>query len=139
MRCASVRSVFFALVLCRPADSNHDDFAPTSASLLRRGASAGRSSNGLKQLIAGLIAALPFQAAAAAETVTFRYDALGRLIESTTAGGVTSGLTLGYSLDKADNRTAKTVANGAGTIAPDVGAMILPLNGFTVVPVLSTP
>ncbi len=45
--------------------------------------------------------------ALAAETVTYRYDARGRLIQIVRAGPVTQ--TTSYGHDKANNRTSKTV------------------------------
>lgn len=45
--------------------------------------------------------------ASAAETVTYQYDARGRLIEVARTGTVNNGVTTTYTLDKVDNRTAK--------------------------------
>lgn len=53
-------------------------------------------------------------AAIAAETITYTYDARGRLISVVHSGGPSSGLTTTYSLDDADNRTAKTTSSGGG-------------------------
>lgn len=47
-------------------------------------------------------------AATANETVTYTYDARGRLIEVDRAGTVNDGVSTIYTLDKADNRTNKT-------------------------------
>lgn len=49
-------------------------------------------------------------AAIAAETITYTYDARGRLIEVTHTGGPSDGKKTCYSLDTADNRTVKTTA-----------------------------
>lgn len=60
-----------------------------------------------KFAIAG--AALAAAAAAyAAETITYRYDARGRLVKVEHAGSVNNNLNTAYSYDKADNRTNKT-------------------------------
>ena len=47
-------------------------------------------------------------AANAAETITYTYDARGRLVEVARAGSVNNGVTTSYTIDKADNRTNKT-------------------------------
>lgn len=43
--------------------------------------------------------------AAASETVTYTYDARGRLVKVVRSGTVNNGVTTEYQLDKADNRT----------------------------------
>ncbi len=45
--------------------------------------------------------------AAAAETITYRYDARGRLVRVERAGPVSQSVSYGH--DKANNRTVKTV------------------------------
>jgi hypothetical protein len=53
----------------------------------------------------------------ATETITYTYDAKGRLIKVVRTGTVNNGVTVDYTLDKADNRTrAKTT--GSGNPAP---------------------
>lgn len=44
-------------------------------------------------------------AAEAAETITYRYDAKGRLRQTTHAGSVNGTVVANYTLDAADNRT----------------------------------
>lgn len=44
----------------------------------------------------------------AAETITYTYDARGRLVKVVHSGTVNNGVTTSYSHDKADNRTNKT-------------------------------
>lgn len=64
-------------------------------------------------LTAGLL--MPAAALAQAETTSFSYDALGRVIEAeSTASGDT--ITNSYSYDAADNRTSATVTD-TGTLA----------------------
>lgn len=53
-------------------------------------------------------------AASAAETITYTYDARGRLVSVVHSGGPSDGKTTSYSLDDADNRTAKTTTGGGG-------------------------
>ena len=48
-------------------------------------------------------------AAYAAETITYTYDARGRLKQVVRSGTVNNGVTTNYTYDKADNRTNKTV------------------------------
>ncbi len=47
-------------------------------------------------------------AAWAAETITYRYDARGRLVKVEHAGTVNANVNTAYTYDKADNRTNKT-------------------------------
>lgn len=43
-----------------------------------------------------------------AETITYSYDAKGRLVKAAHSGNVNNGLQTTYSHDKADNRKNKT-------------------------------
>lgn len=47
-------------------------------------------------------------AAYAGETITYKYDARGRLVEVRRSGTVNNNIVTNYSLDKADNRNTKT-------------------------------
>jgi YD repeat-containing protein len=47
-------------------------------------------------------------AAAASETITYSYDARGRLTQVAHSGSVNAGKTTRYAYDKAHNRTSKT-------------------------------
>ena len=65
----------------------------------------------MKALEAGLLAAAALgiaAAAMAAETITYTYDARGRLIRVQHSGTVNNGVSTNYVYDKADNRTTKT-------------------------------
>jgi uncharacterized protein RhaS with RHS repeats len=53
----------------------------------------------------------------AAETVTYTYDANGRLIRAVRSGSVNNGVTTEYSRDKADNRNRVKVV-GSSNPAP---------------------
>ena len=44
-------------------------------------------------------------AADAAETITYTYDARGRLVKVERTGTVNNNVTTNYTIDKADNRT----------------------------------
>jgi hypothetical protein len=48
--------------------------------------------------------------AIAAETLTYRYDARGRLVKVERSGGPKSGAVTNYSYDKANNRTNRNVS-----------------------------
>ena len=64
-------------------------------------------------LAAGL--ALPAQAA---ETITYSYDARGRLIQVARTGTVNNGVTTTHQFDKADNRTSKTTTGSPNPPPP---------------------
>ena len=60
-------------------------------------------------LVAAAIAAAA-GTAIAAETLTYRYDARGRLVKVERSGGPKSGAVTQHSYDKANNRTNRTVS-----------------------------
>jgi hypothetical protein len=62
----------------------------------------------MKALTAFLIIVLLGAAAYASETITYKYDARGRLIEVNRSGTVNNNVVTNYAYDKADNRTSKT-------------------------------
>ena len=51
-------------------------------------------------------------------TITYSYDARGRLVQVARTGSVNNGVTTSYTLDKADNRTAKTTTGSANPPPP---------------------
>lgn len=51
-------------------------------------------------------------AAASSETVTYSYDARGRLVKVEHSGSINNGIVANYTLDKAENRT-KVQVTGA--------------------------
>lgn len=57
---------------------------------------------------AAAIAACAAAAALASETINYSYDARGRLVKVARSGSINNGVNTSYTLDKADNRTAKT-------------------------------
>jgi YD repeat-containing protein len=63
-------------------------------------------------LLGCALAATPV-AAQATETVTYTYDAKGRLVKVVHTGTVNSNLTTTYSHDKADNRTNVTTTGAS--------------------------
>lgn len=64
-------------------------------------------------LSGSLLAAIAISPAQASETVTYTYDALGRLTASTTSGGPNGGVSAGTSFDPAGNRTGYNVSGGS--------------------------
>ncbi|MEP3464579.1 MAG: hypothetical protein ABJN65_01015, partial [Parasphingorhabdus sp.] len=54
----------------------------------------------------------------AAETTTYQYDALGRLMKSAKVGGPASGTQKTTSYDPAGNRSNQTVTGATGGTAP---------------------
>ena len=56
--------------------------------------------------------------ASAAETITYTYDARGRLIKVERTGTVNNGVTTNYTIDKADNRTNKTTTGSPNPPPP---------------------
>lgn len=68
---------------------------------------AGRAE---KVLIAAAFAALA-ATAMAGETITYSYDARGRLVRVVRSGSVNNAVTANYSYDKADNRTQVNVVS----------------------------
>lgn len=54
--------------------------------------------------------------ARASETITYQYDALGRLVQVTRTGTVNNGASAAYTYDPANNRTnvATTAPSGGG-------------------------
>ncbi len=70
----------------------------------------------------------------AAESVTYSYDARGRLVHVARSSTPSSRATTEYSYDKADNRILKTVASTI--IATPARVIVVPRNGgFTVIPI----
>lgn len=54
--------------------------------------------------------------ARAQETTTYTYDALGRLVESSTTGSVNNGLATSIGYDPAGNRSSYSVSGAGGTL-----------------------
>jgi hypothetical protein len=106
-------------------------------------AASAEAKGGLMKLGRIVVAALFTifsQAASASETITYTYDALGRVVKVARTGTVNNGVTANYSYDKADNRTNVTVTGApAGTGAGDGAAVpsslyiVVPLNGYTLI------
>jgi large repetitive protein len=63
-------------------------------------------------LVAGFLLVAPVFAG---ETLTYSYDARGRLVQVVHSGAVNNGTTANYTYDKADNRSNVTVSTGGTT------------------------
>jgi YD repeat-containing protein len=54
----------------------------------------------------------------ATETVTYLYDARGRLVQVVRTGTINNGVTTNYTLDKADNRIDKNTSGSPNPPPP---------------------
>ena len=69
----------------------------------------------LAAVIAGIgVAAI----ASASETITYSYDAKGRLVKVVRNGTINNGVTTNYAHDKADNRISVNVTGSPNTPPP---------------------
>jgi len=73
-----------------------------------------------RHAMAALLLAASSHAAIASETVSYKYDARGRLVWVQHAGTVNNGVTADYSLDKAENRNSKTISNQTGVVSFEI-------------------
>ncbi len=73
--------------------------------------------------------------ARAGEKATYTYDALGRLQVIQHSGQVNSSLKIEYRLDAMGNRTGVIVTGSSNMGVPQGAVIVVPLNGFTVIPV----
>jgi uncharacterized protein involved in exopolysaccharide biosynthesis len=64
-----------------------------------------------EKLLIALAVAGAAAAAMASETITYKYDARGRLVQVRHGGTVNDNVTANYSYDKADNRTNVNVVS----------------------------
>ena len=70
---------------------------------------------------------------AAQETITYEYDALGRLVEVVTDGGPADNVTSGYTYDKAGNRTLVAASDSTTPTpipTPTIGCNITILDSY---------
>ncbi|HVQ08274.1 MAG TPA: hypothetical protein VMS43_07545 [Allosphingosinicella sp.] len=67
--------------------------------------------HGRKLMLAGAVLAVAAAAALASETITYTYDARGRLMKVERSGSVNNGVKAEYKYDKGDNRTNVNVVS----------------------------
>ncbi len=72
----------------------------------------------MRAILTLLFLLLPGAAAYASETITYSYDARGRLVQVVRTGTVNNGVTTTYQIDKADNRTNKTTTGSPNPPPP---------------------
>lgn len=103
----------------------------------------------MRKIIVASVLLLASGPVVAQETVTYTYDALGRLVESSSARGPatsppTEKITTKIEYDPAGNRKSYSVsgsANGGGDGGSGASApatrrfVVVPLNGFTIIPI----
>lgn len=75
-----------------------------------------------RHMLAAALALLP-TIASASETVTYSYDAKGRLTNVAHSGSVNNGVVAAYTFDAADNRTSVSISGAM----PQV--IVVPLGG----------
>jgi hypothetical protein len=80
--------------------------------------SAGQPEFAMRRLVLLLSALSVAAPALATETITYTYDARGRLKTVARTGSVNSGVTTQYTHDRADNRTHLTTTGSSGTPPP---------------------
>ncbi|TMJ18609.1 MAG: hypothetical protein E6G92_01850 [Alphaproteobacteria bacterium] len=66
---------------------------------------------GREKILLGLAAAAIAATAMASETISYSYDARGRLVKVQRSGTVNNNVSATYSYDKADNRTNVNVVS----------------------------
>jgi hypothetical protein len=71
----------------------------------------------------------------AAETINYTYDALGRVKTAAHVDGDNNGMAINYTYDPAGNRTQYVVAGSKNKGRVEGGVSVVPLNGFTIIPV----
>jgi YD repeat-containing protein len=73
----------------------------------------------IKRFLSGIAVCLVMTSAVqAAETITFTYDAKGRLVKVVRTGTVNNGVTTEYTHDKANNRKVVKVTNSPNVPPP---------------------
>jgi len=78
-------------------------------------------STGLRMVLAAISVGVPLLTASpagASETITYSYDARGRLIQVARTGSVNNGVTTTYAHDKANNRTSKSTSGSPNPPPP---------------------
>ena len=92
-----------------------------------------------RAIFAALITIYSYPAHSAVDSITYTYDALGRLITVTHAGVPTGpgndGMINNLAYDPLGNRSKYEVSGSKNLGPPQGGVIVLPLNGFTQIPI----
>lgn len=72
----------------------------------------------MRALVAIALLVLLGAAAYAAETISYTYDARGRLVKVARSGTINNNVVTNYAYDKADNRTNKTTTGSPNPPPP---------------------
>ncbi len=83
----------------------------------------------------GIVSLICSNVCHAAETATYQYDVLGRLVQGDHSGNVNNGLNIQYSIDEAGNRKRIVITGSSNQGTPTEGVIVVPLNGFTIIPI----
>ena len=76
------------------------------------------STRAVRSLVCAFLACGVASAAAATETITYTYDAKGRLVKVERSGTVNNGVVTQYTHDHADNRSNVTVTGSPNSTPP---------------------
>jgi YD repeat-containing protein len=87
----------------------------------------------------GLLASLTQSETTTGQTNRYQYDALGRLVEVTTEVQGAVQTHVAYAYDPAGNRTQQTTVSSAPSPAARTRVVVLPLAGFTIIPIRTNP
>jgi YD repeat-containing protein len=82
------------------------------------------------KLIVGMLLLSSTGSAFAGTTMTYTYDALGRLTATSNSGTVNNGAAMTTTYDAADNRVTYVVTGSVSKV------VVVPINGLTVIPIL---
>ena len=72
----------------------------------------------IEKIMLALAIAVLAGTAVASETITYTYDARGRLVKVVRSGAVNNNVSASYGYDKADNRTSVNVVSPNSTPPP---------------------
>jgi YD repeat-containing protein len=106
---AKISTIFFLPPTLQSRDCMF--FLCARAFTIRRAGEGKMTARTERIMFALVIAALTAVAATASETISYSYDARGRLVQVRHSGTVNSNVTANYQYDKADNRTNVNVTS----------------------------
>ena len=86
-----------------------------------------------------LVSSLAQSGTTTGQTNRYQYDALGRLVEVTTEVQDAVQTRVAYAYDPAGNRTQQATVSSAPSPAARTRVVVLPLAGFTIIPIRTNP